>query len=448
MSGSSANDALTARSRAYVAALQRFVSTPLDEAVFAPNDGSLVPPAARANRERMLRLASDAESGVPAYRGFLRAQGVGTSPTWDDLPFVEKSNYVNVYPLAERAFGGDIAGFDVLHVSSGSGGKPTFWGRFATDELAISLRFEQLFRNSFRADTSRTLAINMLPLGTWVGGLFTFQCVRNLALKGYPITCVSPGNDVAEILRAVKELGPFYDSIVVLSYPPFFKTVVDAGNRAGIPWKSYNLHCVFAGEVFSEQWRDLLMERTGIKSPHHIVSIFGTADGGVLACETPLSTAIRRFLGSSPEIARKLFGKDRLPSLMQYDPTQRLMEMTPDETLAFSTLVPEDWLGEGHGNYAAGTLAPLLRYNIGDAGGIISYDDILAFCKEHGFDPLPEAERMGGDRAVYKLPFVWVFGRRFWTVSLYGANVYVENVMWVVASEGRSVSFLKVTSIP
>jgi len=28
-----------------------------------------------------------------------------------------------------------------------------------------------------------------------------------------------------------------------------------------------------------------------------------------------------------------------------------------------------------------------------------------------------------------KLPFVWVFGRKFWTVSLYGANVFVENVM-------------------
>ena len=27
------------------------------------------------------------------------------------------------------------------------------------------------------------------------------------------------------------------------------------------------------------------------------------------------------------------------------------------------------------------------------------------------------------------LPFLWIFGRKFWTVSLYGANVFVENVM-------------------
>lgn len=427
------NSTTSSRTLAYLDAFRRFVSTPLEDLVYKHNDGSCKPEAAQKNA---LAIFLKACEGVPAYKEFCKAQGIDpasikTFLDWEThAKFVEKVNYVNLYPLAQRSFGG-MSDFDVLHVSSGSGGKPTVWGRFATDELAISVRFEQVFRNSFKADSLPTLAINMLPLGSWVGGLFTFQCVRNLSLKGYPITLLSPGNDVAEILRLVKEVAPLYESVVVLSYPPFFKSVVDAGNRAGIPWASYNLKAVFAGEVFSESWRDLLMQRAGIVSPHHIVSIYGTADAGVLACETPLSTAIRRFLGSNPDIARKLFGKDRLPSLMQYDPCQRMMEMTPEDTLAFSTLAPSDVSGDGQGDYSAGILAPLIRYNIGDSGGVKSFDETLSFCKENGFDPIPEAVKMGGDRAVLKMPFVWVFGRRFWTVSLYGANVFVENVMWV-----------------
>jgi phenylacetate-CoA ligase len=423
-----------ARSKAYLDALTRFLGTPLEDLVFRQNDGSPNPEAAQKNALRMFSLASSEINGVPAYKEFLKAQGVDASKidrfdAWDTVPWVEKSNYVNLYPLSNRSFAGTMSDFDVLHVSSGSGGKPTAWGRVAMDELFIAQRFEQVFRNSFKADLTKTLAINMLPLGTWVGGLFTFQCVRNLSLKGYDVTSISTGVDVGEILRVIRELGPLYDSVVVLAYPPFFKTVVDAGNRAGIPWPSYNVKCVFAGEVFSESWRDLLMQRAGITSLSHIVSIYGTADGGVLGCESPLSTAIRRFFASKPEVARKIFGKDRLPSLMQYDPCQRMIELTPEDTLAFSTLVPSDWSGEGHGPYAAGVLAPLIRYNIGDAGGIKPFDEMMAFCRENGFDPVPEAEKMGGDRAVVKMPFVWVFGRRFWTVSLYGANVYLENLM-------------------
>ena len=36
-------------------------------------------------------------------------------------------------------------------------------------------------------------------------------------------------------------------------------------------------------------------------------SLYGTADGGVLANETPLSITIRRFLAARPEAARELF---------------------------------------------------------------------------------------------------------------------------------------------
>jgi phenylacetate-CoA ligase len=51
---------------------------------------------------------------------------------------------------------------------------------------------------------------------------------------------------------------------------------------------------------------------------------------------------------------------------------------------------------------------------------------MLAFCGRHGFDPV--AELGPGARGVRPQPFAWVFGRSYFTVSYFGANVYPENV--------------------
>jgi hypothetical protein len=65
--------------------------------------------------------------------------------------------------------------------------------RAASDEVAIAARFEQIFYDSFHADTRPTLAVVCFALGTWVGGMYTTSCCRLLAAKGYPIIVISPG---------------------------------------------------------------------------------------------------------------------------------------------------------------------------------------------------------------------------------------------------------------
>lgn len=62
------------------------------------------------------------------------------------------------------------------------------------------------------------------------------------------------------------------------------------------------------------------------------------------------------------------------------------------------------------------------RYGIGDAGGFLSFQQMLDTVKSKGLD-IPK------DITRRIQPFVWVFGRSFWVVSVYGANVYVENIM-------------------
>jgi phenylacetate-CoA ligase len=211
-----------------------------------------------------------------------------------------------------------------------------------------------------------------------------------------------------EIFRVLATLGPSFDQVVLLGYPPFLKDVVDTGRARGVDWGALHTRLVTAGEVVSEAWRSLMAERIGSPSPlFDTASLYGTADGGVLGNETPLSIAVRRFLAERPEAAHEVFGQDRLPTLVQYDPMSRFFE-AEGGTLLFT--------GDSG--------VPLVRYGILDTGGVVPFETMMGKLAAYGFDPLP---LLGGGIAR-PMPFVYVFGRSDFTVSYHGANVFPENV--------------------
>ncbi|MBC6472845.1 MAG: phenylacetate--CoA ligase family protein [Hormoscilla sp. GM102CHS1] len=390
-------------------ALAAFMNTSLE--------GQLLRCQSQSPESAVVRLFHRVVASVPAYQAFLQEAGIDpdriqTFADFQKLPLVTKQNYHSRYSLGELTRHGQLSSCDLIAVSSGSTGQPTFWPRFVTDELDIATRLEQIFHDSFSADTRSTLAVVCFTLGTWVGGMFTTSCCRYLASKGYPITLITPGNNKREILRVIPQLAPNFEQVVLLGYPPFLKDAIDTGIAEGIEWGGYGIKLVTAGEVFSESWRSLVLDRVGSANPcYDSASLYGTADAGVLGNETPLSICIRQFLASRPEAARRLFGESRLPTLAQYDPLSRFFE-TIDGTLVFS--------GDNG--------IPLLRYHIGDRGGIIEHDAMLEFLKEWGFDPISLLQSQG-TRGVHRLPFVYVFGRSNFAVSYFGANIYPENVM-------------------
>ena len=386
-------------------AYTQFISTPL---------GRKLAREQQLDAEKLLldlfkRTARD----VPAYGAFLAKQqidpaAVNTYADFARLPLVTKQNYMNAYPLPERCRDGTLSGCEMVAMSSGSTGKPLAWPRSLAHELDVTTRFEQVFAQAFAADKKSTLVVICFALGSWVGGMYTAQCCRYLAQKGYPLTLVTPGNNPAEILRVVVELGPYFQQIVLAGYPPFLKDVVDHGIAQGSSWKALNVKLIMAGEVFSEEWRSLVCERLGAADPgSSTASLYGTADAGVLGNETPLSIAIRRFFATRPDAARAVFGESRLPTLVQYDPRSRFFE-THEGTLVVS--------GDNG--------VPLIRYHIADQGGIFGFDELLERVSESGGDPLAGLD----PQRIAPLPFVYLFGRADFTVSYFGANVYPENI--------------------
>jgi phenylacetate-CoA ligase len=398
---------MSSRSEQFLTAWQSFLDTPLEERLGRhQRSGGETP---------LLALFHAAAETVPAYRSFLAAHGIAPRDIdslagFQRLPLMTKQNYMHAYALEERCRDGDLSRCDMLAVSSGSTGTPMIWPRNVAHELDIAYRFEQIF-HVFRADSRPTLAVVCFAMGSWVGGMFTAACCRHLAAKGYPITTVTPGNKKDEILRVVKELGPHYAQTVLLGYPPYIKDVIDSGRTEGVVWSRYNPKLVFAGEVFSEEWRELVCERIGAADPAAATaSLYGTADGGVLGNETPLSIRIRKYFATRPDLARDVFGESRLPTLVQYDPLSRYFE-EHNGTLVVS--------GDNG--------VPLLRYHIADKGGIVSYADmtrLIAAAAGDQADTILRKDECG----VWELPFVYLFGRADFTVAYFGANVYPENI--------------------
>jgi phenylacetate-CoA ligase len=371
---------------------------------------------------RALALFHEVATTVPAYAGFLAEHdvipaSVAGQREFERLPTPTKDSYYRRHALPELCRHGRLERSDFVAVSSGSTGEPAIWPRFVSDELGTAERFEQVLADGFGAAERPTLGVVCFALGSWVGGMYTTAACRHVAAKGFPLTLVTPGNNVVEILRVVRALAPYFEQTVLFGYPPFLKDVIDAGRADGLTWGEHHVRLVTAGEIFSETWRDLVVERLGSSDPAHTTaSLYGTADGGVLANETPLSITIRRLLAERPAAAREVFGEPRLPTLCQYNPLHRYFEVDRGELL---------FTGDGG--------APLVRYRILDRGGVVPYERMLAFCRDHGVDPFARLGSVPRD-----LPFVFVFGRTGFAVSFYGANVYPENV--APALEGPAIA--------
>ena len=140
-------------------------------------------------------------------------------------------------------------------------------------------------------------------------------------------------------------------------------------------------------------------------------SVYGTADAGVLAYETTESIQIRRLVANRPELCEGLFGQPRLPALMQYNREQVYFEECSGELL-FSKI---------------GTM-PLVRYNIGDQGGVYSpaelstrLHDILSPDMTSSYDDLITSVRQS------QYSFVYLFGRSDSTVSFL-VQTYLPNM--------------------
>jgi phenylacetate-CoA ligase len=399
-----------------------------------------VPPPvlAMTGQLRAERAAWRAIRRVPAYRDYLEQNGIdpdGLVPAaiLRAVPETDKASYIDPYPIDRRCVDGRITFRGVtMDESSGSTGTPYNWIRGAAERSVAQRNIAFFGRYAFGAGDLVTL--NAFSMGAWATGFnMSLGMNRHGLVK-------SIGPDIPKILSSLTVLGPSR-RYLISGYPPFIKHLLDEGDRQGFPWSSYRMDGLVGGEGMAEELRDRLLERFDM-----VYSGYGATDLEIgMAGESPVSVALRRLARARPDIRTALFGSDqRLPMVFQYNPLVHFLEVNSLGEIV-CTISRLD------------LMAPRIRYNVHDSGGLLEFATARRVLAEAGIDisRLGSLADVAGPRGPLPwsppipLPFVYVYGRRDATISVMGANIYPEDIETVVYGDRdlsrRLQSFLLTT---
>lgn len=368
-----------------------------------------------------LRVFHTAAQCVPAYKDFLKKNRVKPSDikTFKDfqekVPVTSKKNYLLQYSLDQLSLGGHLIKPLVFTSTSGSTGEPFYFSRGNELDWQSSIAHELYFRNGTHGTNKSTLVIICFGMGVWIGGLITYQAFKLLGERGYPISIITPGINKEEIFKTLKKLAPNFEQVILAGYAPFIKDIVDEASSRKIVFK--NVRLLFAAEAFTENFRDYLAKKTSINNVLlDTMNIYGSADIGTMAFETPLSILVRRLAIKKRKLFSDIFTfVHKTPTLAQYNPSFIVFESPKGEILLT-------------GNNSL----PLVRYSIGDHGGQYSYREIEEKCREHGVNITNEAEKASIENKLYQLPFVYVYERMDFSTTLYGLQIYPETIKEVL----------------
>jgi len=366
-------------------------------------------------REQALCVFHKAAERVPAYKDFLAQNGIRHENinTFDDfqrVPLTDKETYLARYPLDQLCLDGKLSETNIISSSSGSTGKPFYWPRYLEQDVNVAKILELLFRTNFEIDKIKTLMVVSFGLGIWTAGIYMLTASRFVASKGYPLTIMSPGIDLEETAKVIRNVGPYYQQVILVGFPGFVKDVVDRVIAHGIDLPKMKLKVFTAGEVHTEPWRDYLIIRAGMKNEYKdITSVLASSEGGLIGIETPVSVYVRRACFRKSKVLNAFFPNETLPSIVQYNPMARFYETINQDLVLTSS----------------GAL-PLIRFNTKDRGGMMSLDEVYERFAGTGIDRQSVKTALGQE--PWSLPFAYVFGRSNLTVTVYGVNVYPESI--------------------
>lgn len=371
----------------------------------------------KEREKNALALFNAAAIKVPAYKDFLRKNKISSDKikTFQDFQFVppiDKKNYLHNYPLEKLVWDGTLKKPLVWTSTSGSTGEPIYFCRGQSLDWQYSVLSELYLNNSSYGDKGPTLVVVCLGMGVWIAGIFSYQAFKMaIDRNNLEVSIITPGINKIEIFKILRKLAPNFRQTILVGYPPFLKDIIDEASKEGIDLKRLNIRFLSGAEAFTEKFRDYLVKKSGIGNLYFdTLNVYGSADVGTMAYETPTSILIRRLIVKNRNIFRDIFSQaEKTPTLAQYLPLFICFEEARGEIFI-----------------TGDNAIPLIRYNIGDRGGIFSYGELTMALAKFGIDFLKIARSNELAKFIYKLPFVYVYERSDFSTTLYGLQIYPE----------------------
>lgn len=340
---------------------------------------------------------------VPGYRGFLEASGSSPDGPFGELPLQTKQNYLMRYPVEELCWNGSLGNCHLIGSSSGfSKSGSVFWPKRPEDEMRYLEAVETMLVRNYGIDRDRTLIICCMALGTWFGGMAITAALRILASAGrLPITVCTPGLNLAEAVDIYSRFHTNFKKTLWITNPSNIGLISALIKRKGIAVPPGSCSFPVVGEYFSETFRESLAERYGHEAddPFVIWTGYGSADTGDIGVETAATIRLRKFFHANREAGERFFGSGDTPMLLEMSPKAHV------EIVDGGIVVTKD------------QLIPLVRYNTGDAGGLLEKREL---------------ERLGAipERILGDLPerVLFVRGRASNSIIFYGTNLNVQDI--------------------
>jgi phenylacetate-CoA ligase len=374
----------------------------------------------KQGRKKVLNTFYEAAEKVPAYKKFLREHKVDPKSIkifeefQEKVPILDKESYIRRHKLNDLC-PEKLSEMSTISMSSGSSGTPTFWPRLATQDIMLPNYFENFYLQNWDIEKKPTLIVVTMALGLWMAGQLVSGATKPIVDRGkYPLTLVTPGADIGQIIKIIKGVGSDYTQIIIVVYPSLLIPILEEGEKENINWKKLNIKLWIGGEPVSTEWLKYIRNRLEVNPDDlsSVLNVYGCADAGGIGFSSPLSSLIVNLALKDKKLARKLFTSETVPTLVQFNPMGYFIEAIDGEIII---------------NYRSGV--PLIRYNIHDKGGVISYEKALKVLKNHNYDVEKILLKKGYSKnKIWRWPFVYTFGRKNNVISIGGANVYPENI--------------------
>ncbi|MBX7066641.1 MAG: hypothetical protein K1X28_05370 [Parachlamydiales bacterium] len=346
---------------------------------------------------------------IPAYRKFLEKEGKTGQESFHELPCTSKKTYLLQFPY-EELLPDPVSSNAAVFASSGSSGKKPFYWVYKKESLFETLSGLPV-EAMFSLDKKKTLVIDALSLGTWVGGDYISFVAKTIALKAqYPMTALTTGTNLDEIVGLIDNFGKYYDQILLVTSPTVFSHVMLTAEHEKISLPFQKMTYIFTEEGFSEDFRIALQKKTQVPETTFLAySLFASADTDLLGMESPFSVALRKLCFHNHKFADDLGIEPDFPHFFHNANQHVYIESVGDEL----------WITKWQG-------IPLLRYNLHDRIYLYSWSKAQEFVKQYPFSSPLEKQLAGIIAAAPpNLPdMITVFGRADSAINLGGTKIY------------------------
>lgn len=364
----------------------------------------------KKGQERALKLFRSVAARVPAYKDFLithriHPHKIKTIKDFSHVPHTNKKNYIDAYPLPLRTWKGDVPSSNLIAVNAGTTGTLRLWPRGGLQEFEACVMHELIYKNFFEINRYKTLLIIGFPIGMYVSGIATLLPSWLISNReAYHLVIAPVGNkkeEILQLLARVRDEKLDYEQIILAGHPFFVKDIIESIEVSHLKTPGIPMKFLFASEGFTEEWRTYVLSKANRSyKPHHAINLYGCTDLLIIGHETPLSIFLKNHAETNVAAGKHLFGERSTANIFQYNPLFRYAESV-DGNLFFTA--------------AAGV--PLIRFDIGNAGEIVSYRDIR--------DMLPST-RAG--IPIWQLPFIVLKGRNNYVLEFHLAHIDPEYI--------------------